>query len=59
MEEDVGVSCRADADAGACWDLHESSRRRAEVERGRGREGGGEAERLTRPLERAEGARGV
>ena len=37
MEEDVGVSCRADADAGACWDLHESSRKRAEVERGGGK----------------------
>ena len=54
VEEDVGVSGRADADAGACWGLHGSLRGRAGVERGEGR---GEAERLSRW--RAEGARGI
>ena len=47
VEEDVGVSGRTNADAGACWRLHESSRRRAGVERGEGRGKG----RVVEPLE--------
>ena len=53
MEEDVGVSRRADADAGARWSLHGSlERERAGVEE-RG-EGGRQRE-----VERPTGAKGI